>query len=422
MAALGALTFGCSDDRVVTDAGPGEDAAMDAGGTDAAMDAGSSDAGPSDAGPSDAGATDSGPSDAGPSETVGAWSPMAASPLSGRLTPAFAWSGAELIIWGGLGSLAALELLADGARYDPIADRWTAMSTEGAPAARQFPATAWVGDRFFVYGGRGALGTNLTDGALYDPAPDRWSTLADSPLGDRARLLGAAVVGAEEMVVGDGIAFYDPGADRWRQPSTVGAPTNRNGATVVWTGGRQVVVWGGTDLGASSGSLPASQGAIYDVEGDSWTAIDAAGAPRPRVRPAAAWDGASLVLWGGYDITELRSVGDGGRLDVASNVWRGTVSETGAPGDRTDMYFGWTGRRLLVWGGARSSGLTTREYLGDGFLYDPARNRWEALPELSGDAPTGREAGAFAWTGTQLLVWGGRRESDPLADGARYEL
>jgi hypothetical protein len=123
----------------------------------------------------------------------------AGAPVVGQ-NPFFAWTGREMIVWGGLGGSARGE----GARYDPALDAWTPMSAYGAPSPRASGAAAWTGCRFLVWGGASADdGTALGDGAEYDPTTDSWTPL--------------------------------PGA---------GAPSPRSLSTSVWTGS-ELVVWGG---------------------------------------------------------------------------------------------------------------------------------------------------------------------------------
>jgi len=118
-----------------------------------------------------------------------AWRPisMAGAPAR-RVSPVVAWTGQRLLIWGGADAEdagAPLEPLADGARYDPTADRWEPMSQENAPAGRFNRVSAWTGRQLLVLSGRvgpvpGAA-RGATQGALYDPAADRWTPISGVP-------------------------------------------------------------------------------------------------------------------------------------------------------------------------------------------------------------------------------------------------
>ena len=71
-----------------------------------------------------------------------------------------------MIVWGGQG----VSVLNDGGSYDPAANSWTAVTTNGAPAARYFHTAVWTGSEMIVWGG--INGANLwNDGGRYDPAP-----------------------------------------------------------------------------------------------------------------------------------------------------------------------------------------------------------------------------------------------------------
>lgn len=96
----------------------------------------------------------------------------------------------------------------------------------------------------------------------------------------------------------------------------------------------------------------------------------------------------------------------------------GSLPTKGAPSARHDMAYAWTGSALLVAGGRGEKGA-----LSDGARYDAASNTWKSMAPL----PEGRAAPHFAWTGTELIVWGGTgaRSHDevggPRGGGWRYD-
>ena len=55
-----------------------------------------------------------------------------------------------MIVWGGNGLSGDLNT---GARYNPITNSWTAISTVNAPLGRQFPQSVWTGTEMIVWGG-----------------------------------------------------------------------------------------------------------------------------------------------------------------------------------------------------------------------------------------------------------------------------
>jgi N-acetylneuraminic acid mutarotase len=106
--------------------------------------------------------------------------------------------------------------------------------------------------------------------------------------------------------------------------------------------------------------------------------------------------------------------GDGGSRPSAGAGWRQLAASPLSP--RIGHSAVWTGSELLIWGGRTTGGSPK----GDGAAYDPAGDRWRRLPP----APlAGRFGHAAVWTGTELLVWGGVRPAGAgrsevaLADG-----
>ena len=72
---------------------------------------------------------------------------------------------------------------------------------------------------------------------------------------------------------------------------------------------------------------------------------------------------------------------------------------------------------MLVWGGWEWAGDGVSGPLGDGAAYDPATGDWLALPR----APLARARHIAAWTGEQMLVWGGFSPDGAMPpDGAAY--
>lgn len=128
---------------------------------------------------------------------TGTWTALAASPLSKRTRPITAWTGTEMLVWGGEGFTTDVCTLVeggamrcgdqarhDGAAYDPATDTWRMLPPAPLPEDQGSWPTyrgAFVGGELVVWGGPEA------SGAAYDPETDRWRTIADSPLGPRNR-------------------------------------------------------------------------------------------------------------------------------------------------------------------------------------------------------------------------------------------
>lgn len=209
------------------------------------------------------------------------WAELPAAPGGARTDSAVAWTGAELVTWGGAtgGQGGERGFLADGVAFDPAAEAWRGL----APAplgARVGAASVWTGTQLFVWGGLDPV-RHLADGARYDPTTDSWLPVAPGPLGPRT---GARAVwtGTEVVVVGGrdnagaklDVAAYDPAQDTWRSlpPLPGGGEFGDPGASVAWTGDRLVVL----SVSYPSPEQPAADATLWaaDASLDGWTSIE----------------------------------------------------------------------------------------------------------------------------------------------------
>ncbi len=85
------------------------------------------------------------------------------------------------------------------------------------------------------------------------------------------------------------------------------------------------------------------------------------------------------------------------------------------PTGRMNHQMTWTGSQLLVWGG-KSSNNGFR--MGTGAFYDPNTAYWETMSPVS--APIGRDQHLGVWTGSRWIIWGGVSDSAILKDGAIF--
>lgn len=79
----------------------------------------------------------------------------------------------------------------------------------------------------------------------------------------------------------------------------------------------------------------------------------------------------------------------GAAYDPAADRWRLLAPAPVVP------RIAWTGQEMLVWGGQSGS-----RYFDDGAAYDPAPDRWRALPA----SPLAARFTFAVWSGTQMLV------------------
>ncbi|OOP57451.1 MAG: hypothetical protein AYP45_03125 [Candidatus Brocadia carolinensis] len=131
--------------------------------------------------------------------------------------------------------------------------------------------------------------------------------------------------------------------------------------------------------------------------------------PSARRYHTAVWTGTEMIVWGGTNITAHFNTG--GRYNPATNTWTST-STTGAPNTWSATTIGptpvarsyhtavWTGTQMIVWGGRNA---TSR--LNTGGRYKPATNTWTRTSTTG--APSGRDRHTAVWTGTTMIVWGG---------------
>jgi len=203
-------------------------------------------------------------------------------------------------------------------------------------------------------------------------------------------------------------------------------PTPRASHACVWTSGPsspQMLVWGGA--GSTPSNYAPSTVLAYDPAGDTWSTSGVAAPIGGRVGMGAVWTGSRLFVWGGVSGSgpSLTSSQDGFLYDPEFDTFIGTAM-SGAPSAREQPVVVWTGSKVVVWGGRFTSAFQSFS-LGDGALYDPATNTW--TPIASVGAPPHRYGAAFVWTGSELVVWGGFQKTidsstiAPIDGGARYD-
>ncbi len=245
---------------------------------------------------------------------------------------------------------------------------------------------------------------------------DQWSatSMIDAPSPRRTHT--AVWTGTEVIIWGGyGDTFdvntggrYDPVNDQWRVMTTVDAPTERERHSAAWTG-TEMIVWGGSHFGNYFDT-----GGRYDPLSDSWRATSVVDAPEPRRDHAAVWTGSKMIVWGGYCCSSTTQVvNTGGVYDPISDTWV-ALPTTNAPPAAGDTVGLWTGTEMIIWGGKSGPG-----YLNTGGRYNPFTNTWFPMSGIG--APPARSAHVAVWTGTEMIVWGGEGPSGVLSDGGRYD-
>jgi hypothetical protein len=316
------------------------------------------------------------------------------------------WTGSEFIIWGGVyyQDYYTPFWFNTGGRYNPATDTWIPTSLAGAPAPRSSHSGVWTGTDMIIWGGDG--GTPFyNDGSKYRPSTDSWTqiTYTNAPCG---RAGHSAVWTGTEMIVWSGELYdgihhfyitggrYNPESESWTETSTTKAPDPRRYATAIWTG-TEMIVWGGNN---SLSNL--NTGGRYNPSTDTWRLLPVPDAPRARYAHTAVWTGSRMIVFGGYDGYELMTINK--EYDPAMDVWY-FYSMIGAPTSRYFHTAVWTGTEMIIWGGY--SYETVPYYLKDGGIYNPATDSWK--PTSTYQAPQGRYRHVAAWTGAEMVIWGG---------------
>ena len=140
-------------------------------------------------------------------------------------------------------------------------------------------------------------------------------------------------------------------------------------------------------------TLPAISGAPNGCIDDTWRATSTTGAPSARTNHTAVWTGSEMIVWGGYNGSDLNT---GGRYNPSTDSWTAT-STINAPSGRELHTAVWSGSEMIVWGGT--------VFVNTGGRYNPATDSWIATSTTN--APSGRYLHTAVWTGTEMIVWGG---------------
>ena len=114
-----------------------------------------------------------------------------------------------------------------------------------------------------------------------------------------------------------------------------------------------------------------------------------------------------MIVWGGFTgAFAFATIGDGARYDPDTDSWS-PISSLNQPSPRMSHTAVWTGTEMIVWGGRSCTGCVNAE-LATGARYNPATDSW--TPTSTVNAPEARYEHTAIWTGTRMIVWGGATE------------
>jgi hypothetical protein len=345
----------------------------------------------------------------------GSWRRIGAPPIAPAGGMAAAWTGRQLVVWGGGGAPMSEHDGANwhpanaGAAYDPAADRWDVLPA--APVPGRLGATAvWTGREVVFWGGTAGHDAFFADGAAYDPATRKWRVLPPAPI--EARSDHQAVWTGREMVVWGGIeqccpvdseihdpaaAAYDPATNQWRRlPDVPGPWSGDDGTAVTLVHGERALLWRRGHLGA----LDAPAGAWSEVAG-----VPPAPLPDDPALPSTTGDPVAMGAVAGGEV--FTWTGKSGRLHGLA--WR----PSDARWRRTATLDAQSGGRVVAGGPDRiyaAAGQSARI-----LRYSIPEDRWTELPLPPART---RSAAVLVWTGSDLLFWGGTGDEGPEMDGA----
>jgi len=201
--------------------------------------------------------------------------------------------------------------------------------------------------------------------------------------------------------------WYDSGTNTWSQKianNTIGSPTGRRAASMVWDGTRAIL------FGGYAGS-PRNDLWWYDSASNSWEEkipYGTVGSPPFSEGHVAVWDGTRMIMYGGGD-----SAGDTWWYDPGNNSWTLKISDgaPGSPASRSAHSACWNGSSMLMFGGG---GGTIKNDL---WLYNPSNNTWtERSTQDAPSSPSSRYYASMVWEGMRVILYGGHNGTGPMND------
>jgi len=147
------------------------------------------------------------------------------------------------------------------------------------------------------------------------------------------------------------------------------------------------------------------------------------GASRPAARyyHSAVWTGTEMIVWGGRTGNGVVT-SSGGRYDPVLDLWTDTFDDRNPshiPEGRERHQAVWTGTRMIVWGGRGAGGTGP---LRNGGLYDPATDNWDLNMGATAIDPPGTDGSTAIWTGSEMILWGGTTNyGTPVNTGSRFD-
>lgn len=186
------------------------------------------------------------------------WEVRESAPIQHRWPAVIAWTGEEIVIWGGE-SLGGFSAASGGAAYDVGAGTWREMSDSPLSGPRN-AGWVWTGGELVIW-------TSPGDAAAWQPEANTWRVIDDWPLGAssdrRAVWTGAEILSTTGLAVdpstGDSAPIAEP-------------PEFHERSSVVWADGHMVSL-------TSDGSYNLAADEWIDMPESNLTPLSVSGVP-----------------------------------------------------------------------------------------------------------------------------------------------
>jgi hypothetical protein len=275
------------------------------------------------------------------------------------------WTGTEMIVWGGGGTVSGPQGLVDGAAYDPRTDRWRRIA-DAPGEGRSDATTRMVEGRMVTAAGSSSQGTSAASTTyIYAPATDRWTSVRT------ARRVADVVASSDTLILAE---VDDSQHVHVEQVGLDGTVLTRGDASLFADPVEQLglAVNGGTAyLVVTDAEDETSTVLSSRIDGarinSNWSAVTASEVVGPPVQMTTGDHGLAVSL--SESALLLVNMPQVAVLDPRTGrVQRqtDTMPHCGVSGA-----VAWTGTQLLSWGGqtCRAGGP---EVTGDGIVWTPA--------------------------------------------------
>lgn len=245
------------------------------------------------------------------------------------------------------------------------------------PTARGEHGVGMLDDEVYVLGGFTPAVTDTVE--VYTPATDSWREVAPFPVvfhhpnvatvGGKLYVLGFHAGSGQRMADGSSYA-YDPTADEWTPVSPM-PPESKRGASCVTTYQDKVYIFGGTNGEA----LP--DASAYDPATDEWETLPFLPAHRHHCVAAALND--KIYIVSGRDVIIEEVQAESYVYDPAARTYEEVAPILTPRGGSAGALLG---GKIYVFGGEGNVD-DPNGIFHETEVYDPATDRWSALPDMS---------------------------------------